>query len=95
MKRFFVVTCLAISVALSHSAQSQPMTNGASPTLRCADFQRNADGSWVTQRQTLVPYPNGIVPFNANTVIPAGDNTYMGLRLGRVLDERCSAPGRR
>lgn len=92
MKTFFVAPCLVLSAALSVAAQAQTSSDALS--LRCADFQRNTNGSWVTQRQTLVPYPNGIVTFAPNFVVPPADHTYMGLRLGQMLDERCRTPGR-
>jgi hypothetical protein len=94
MKALVIAACLAVSPALTYAAQAQPTPLSMS-ALPCADYQRNADGTWTTRRATLVPYPNGIVPMAVNTRIPGGEDTYMGLRLGRMLDEQCNAAGRR
>jgi hypothetical protein len=95
MKSLVIATCLAAASALAVSAQAQTSSNMAAPSLRCADFQRSADGSWTAQRPTLVPYPGGLVPMATSTRIPGNNETYMGLRLGMMLDEQCGAAGRR
>ena len=83
MKIVLLATCLVTPLAFS--AQAKPAAN---QWLRCADYQRNPDGSWTARRDAMVALPGGNVTIRANTAFPAS-GTYMGVRFGYLLDEQC------
>lgn len=83
MKAALLAACLLTPFAFSAQAKPAP-----SEWLRCADFQRNPDGSWTAKRETPVALPGGTPTIHANTVLPA-NGTYMGVQFGYVLDREC------
>lgn len=90
MKTATLACCLLMSFALP--AMAKPADSGG--WLRCADFQRNSDGSWTTGTAAAVTLPGGNVTIPSNVTFPA-NGTYMGVQFNYLLDQQCGHGPRR
>jgi len=80
-----------VLAASSLSAAAAPAAHG---WLSCADFQRNADGSWTTRHAAPVELPGGNATIASGALLPA-TGTYMGVQFGFLLDQQCGHAARR
>lgn len=59
--------------------------------LSCADFRRNADGSWTPVRRAVVVGPRGAFSVEPGEVfyIQLQGTTNYGARIAETLNQRC------
>jgi hypothetical protein len=88
MRNFLMSALWLAAAAGAFPAQAQ--TAPETPTLACADFQHNPDGSWSPRREVTIRYPNGIVSLGPEISFPAG-GSYMGLPLAQMLNRQCAS----
>jgi hypothetical protein len=88
-KTILLAACLPIALATG----AQAKTSNQNAEFRCADYQRNSDGSWTTKRDVLMRLPGGNATINSNVTFPA-NGTYMGVQFGFLLDKDCRRSAR-
>ncbi len=64
-------------------------TRKLNTSLECGDFQRNADGSWSTVRETIVASLHGPYTVGPGRVFKPGES-FMGVDVAAGLRQECS-----
>ena len=79
---------LLASVAIGSCAYAQPQNiieKSIADQIRCADFKRNADGSWTSGPGAKI----GDVDLAENTFVPHNGVVRGGLDVGTAVEQKC------
>jgi hypothetical protein len=88
MRTWFIAVALVIGV---QSAQAEDkMVKGPGLSVKCSDFKKQPDGSWLSGPQATLSYPDNPGQF-ANGSIRAGAMFMDNVDVGAFLDRNCSS----
>jgi hypothetical protein len=95
MRIVLAAVCTAIVAAAALPAQAQsmqtPQPGPNSPPLTCADYKHNSDGSWAPAHEVSVLFPDGTTLSVSPSVTFPANESYMGLPMAALLDQKCGA----
>lgn len=79
-----VLAVMVLAAAAPTTAIAQPTSQGAT----CADFHRNADGSWTPNRPLALRTERGTISLQPGTSLRAG-TAFNGVDFASALDQNC------
>ena len=82
-----VLAAIVLAAAVPGSAIAQPPAT-ASQGATCADFHKNADGSWTPNRALALRTERGTISVGPNTSLRPG-TAFNGVDFASALDQNC------
>jgi hypothetical protein len=81
-----LVTLLAVAPAF---AQHVSLTTAAGAGIKCADFTKNADGSWTPLVDMIEKGSAGTKSLAAKTSVIRPGDTFSGIDVAAALTQQC------
>ena len=93
MRKVLGLACAVIFAGAALPAMAQaiqtPQPGPATPTLKCADYKHNPDGSWSPSHEVSLEFPDGTFVTMAPGTVFTATGSWMGLPFGLMLSQQC------